>query len=156
MISISMRCGQSMYRFRVWPFYARGLSAVALVVGVCTGSAAADPIPVEVWCGGDDALTSHVCGKVQELLKSSPSFTMGRGSKPGTLVVLIPKNVKWKKVDDRTQVFYSVELSTVEGRQLGSSSGSCRDDNLTECAEQILKEAEAAADKMGQLARPDR
>lgn len=118
------------------------------MVGGCAGNSAADTIPVEVWRSGDDGLTFRLSEKLVEIFKSSSSFSMSLAKKPGTLVVTIPRNVDWKEVGDRTQVLYSVAFSTAEGRQLGSSTGSCWDDNLTECAEQILKESTAAAKKI--------
>jgi hypothetical protein len=136
-----------MYRPSAWPPHARELFVVAAVIGGCIGSPTASAVPLEVWRSGDDRLTVGLSEKLEEVLGSSPSFTMSFG-KPGTLVVTIPRNVDWKKVADRTQVFYSVVFSTVAGHQRGSSSGSCWDDNFAECAEQILKKSEAAAEEI--------
>jgi hypothetical protein len=103
---------------------------------------------VEVWCGGDDGLTTKLCDRLENGFKSSPDFHLSVGKKPGTLIVTIPSNVGWKLVDGRTQVLYTTEFATVDNQQLGSRVGSCWDDALSECANEIVKAAKNAAHKI--------
>ena len=75
-------------------------------------------------------------------------FALSSGGKAGTLVVTIPTNVDWRQVGKRTQVLYTVEFSSTEGRNLGVRKGSCWEDELEKCAAQIVQDAKKAARKM--------
>jgi hypothetical protein len=122
---------------------------VSLGVLACASSAApAKPTPVEVWCGGDDGLTSRLRDAVEGAFKSSPDFTLSWGKKSGTLVVTIPTNVAWEQVGKRTRVLYNVGCTSAEDQKLGSSTGKCWDDDLSNCATQILKDAKTVARKI--------
>jgi len=106
------------------------------------------PIPVEVWCGGDDGLTLTLRDAMENAFKSSPDFQLNSGKKPGTLVVTIPSNVKWKQIGGRTQILYSVEFTSIQDQKLGSSTGSCWDDKVASCALKILKDAKMPSAKI--------
>jgi hypothetical protein len=122
---------------------------VCLVVAACAmGTASAEPTLVEVWCGGDDALTIGLRNTLENAFRSSPDFSLSTGKKPGTLVVTIPTHVGWKQVGKRTQVFYSVELASADSKIISTSTGSCWDDVLSKCADQIVKKAKIAARKV--------
>lgn len=116
-----------------------------LVLGL---SASPKVTPVEVWCGGDDGLTTKLRDGLENSFKLSSAFRLSWGKKPGTLIVTIPSNVEWKLVDGRTQVLYTVEFTSVDNRHLGSRAGTCWDDTLSECANEIVKAAKSAADKI--------
>lgn len=103
---------------------------------------------VEVWCVGDDGLTTKLRDTLENRFKSSPDFHLSFGKKPGTLIVTIPTNVGWKLVDGRTQVLYTVEFASVENQHLGTREGSCWEDALSECANEIIKAAKNAAHKI--------
>lgn len=122
---------------------------VSLVVAACAmGAASGKPTLVEVWCGGDDALTLSLRDTLENAFKSSQDFSLGSGKKPGTLVVTIPTHVGWKHVHKRTQVLYSVEFSSADNKIFSTSTGSCWDDRLAKCAAQIVKEARIAVRKI--------
>ena len=95
--------------------------------------------PFEGWCGGDDDLTRRVCHAVDEALDASPDFVASDGKRWGTLLVTITENVRWKEIGNRTQVFYSVEFTSVDDKKLGSKKGSCWNDDFRICGAQILK-----------------
>jgi hypothetical protein len=104
------------------------------------------PIPVEVWRVGDDALTSSLRDAVESAIRTSSDLTLSNGKKPGTLVVTIPRHVNWKRVSGgRTQVTYAAQFSTVNARVIGRTTGSCQDDSLDTCAAQIIKAGRLAA-----------
>jgi sugar/nucleoside kinase (ribokinase family) len=103
---------------------------------------------VEVWCVGDDALTTKLRDTLENAFKSSSDFRLSAGGKPGTLTVTIPSNVEWKLVGERTQVFYTVNFSSADNRHLGSSAGSCWEDSLSKCASKIIRDAKTAALKI--------
>jgi hypothetical protein len=122
---------------------------VSLVVAACVmGAASGKPTLVEVWCGGDDALTHGLRNTLENAFKSSQDFSLSSGKKPGTLVVTIPTHVGWKQVGKRTQVLYRVEFSSADDKVFSTSTGSCWDDRLTKCATQIVKAARIAARKI--------
>ena len=99
---------------------------------------------VEVWGGGDDALTVRLRDALKEAFGSSADFHLSSGERPGTLVITLPSNVGWKLVGGRTQVLYTADFAS-EGQNLGGSKGSCWDDALAKCAAQIVKDAKIAA-----------
>ena len=106
----------------------------------------AKPIPVAVLCNGDDGLTARLCDAAKQAFSKSTDFTLEIANKPRILIVKIPANVKWKKVDGRTNVLYRVELSLTDKRDLGVSDGSCWEDRLNDCAAQIFSEARSATE----------
>lgn len=106
------------------------------------------PIPTAVLCNGDDGLTARLCDAVKEALRRSPDFTQDILHKPYILKVTIPTNVKWKRVDGKTRVLYSVEFSLAAEHDLGAAEGSCWDSKLKDCANQILADTRKAAAKI--------
>jgi hypothetical protein len=119
-----------------------------LLVAVATcgaDSASAKPTLVEFWHTGDDVLSQRLAEKVETAFKRSPDFMLSSGKKPGTLVVTIPTNVDWKQAGKRTRVLYKVEFESVDNKTSSRATGSCWDDNLQECAAQILRNAKIAA-----------
>jgi hypothetical protein len=124
--------------------------AVVLVVQSAAEAASTKPTLVEVWSGGDDSLTTGLRNVLENALKSSSDFVLSRGKKPGTLIVPIPTHVEWKRAGKRTEVFYTVEFTSVDNQPLGVSKGSCWDDVMTKCANKIVKDATAVAHKVHQ------
>ena len=108
----------------------------------------AEKTHIELWRVGDDGLTLRLADAIESSLKSSPTFSLSTGKKPGTLLLTIPTNVNWRKVGNRTQVLYRVEYSTAGGKRLGASTGSCWDDGFNICAKKIVNDAEVAARTM--------
>ena len=106
--------------------------------------------PVEVWCGGDDALTQRVCEATVNSFAASSDFDLvdADEKKPGTLVVTVTENVDWKEIGQRTKVSYKVAFTSLEDKKLGSAKGSCWDDDFAKCGAQIMKRATAVARKL--------
>lgn len=141
---------QSKDRMQIIFRWTRLFGVVAVLLGVVMSeihAASAEPILVEVWSGGDDGLTSRLRDALENAFKSSPDFALSSGKKPGTLVVTIPTNVGWRSIGKRTQVRYTVELSSAENRRIRTSTGSCWDDGLAKCAAQIVSDARTAMHK---------
>ena len=123
--------------------------AVALFVAPCVAQGnRTKPIPVEVWCGGDDGLTMRLRDTLENAVKLSPYFSLSSGKIPGTLVVTIPTNVGWEQFGGRVRVFYSVEFASADDQFIGKITGACWDDKLTICAAQIIKNAKVASRKV--------
>jgi len=129
---------------------ARLLVVVAALSGgaiSAVNAASAEPVLVEVWCGSDDGLTLRLRDTLEGAFKSSPDFALSNGGKPGTLVVTIPTNVRWKQIGKQTQVYYAVKFSSADNRKIGTSTGSCWDGDLQKCAARIVRNARAAVRK---------
>jgi hypothetical protein len=103
---------------------------------------------VEVWCVGDDQLTHKLRDSLEDKFKTSAGFQMSYGKRPGTLVVSIPTNVPWKKEGTRTRVLYTINFTSTDGLNLGSSRGSCLDDDIDKCTIRIVSDAKRAARKI--------
>lgn len=101
--------------------------------------------PIELWVSGDDALTTELADALEKAFKSSKDFIMSNEKLPGTLIVSIPTHVQFEHFGSRTKVFYTVEFSTIHNEKIGTSTGSCMDNNLSECTSKILIEAKAAS-----------
>jgi hypothetical protein len=104
--------------------------------------------PVEVWCGGDDGLTQGVCHALESAFASTADFVTSSGKRPGTLVVTIPYNVSSKESGKRTRVSYTVEFTSSNDKKLRTRKGSCWEDDLATCANQIVAQARIAARKL--------
>jgi hypothetical protein len=130
------------------------MTALFIAAVVCDSWATQAPTPVEVWRGGDDGLTLRLADAVVKAFKASPDFELSTGKRPGTLIVLIPTHVNWKRLGwrpfgRRTQIFYTVEFKMIVqlGERVGSIDsvrtvrGSCRDDRMADCASEIVKSA---------------
>jgi hypothetical protein len=111
-------------------------------------SASETKILFEVSCGGDDNLTRGVCIAVEKALESSEHFAWNTDAKKGALVVIIPTNVHWKELNQRTRVFYKVEFTSSEGKKISKDKGSCWEDELATCSSQIVKESIIAGRKL--------
>lgn len=105
--------------------------------------------PVDVRCDGDDGLTQRVCAAVQNGFKSSQDFTLTSADEPGMLVVRIPTNVDWKQMGKRTKVLYKIEFTTANDQKIAASKGSCWEDAISKCVDQIVEKAKIATRKMG-------
>lgn len=104
-----------------------------------------NPIPIEVWRGGDDGLTLRLADALENAFKASPHFILSSGRKKGTLVVRIPTHVGWKQIGKRTRVLYNVEFASADDQNVGGSTGSCWEDALTQCAAEVVNKAGIAA-----------
>ena len=99
------------------------------------------PTPIEVWSGGDDALTIKLRDALENTFKTSADFRASSGKKLGTLIVTIPSNVNWQNVGRHTRILYIVEFTSSDNRKLGVSKGSCLDNEIEKCAMQVVKDA---------------
>ena len=121
------------------------LFGIVLIASSTLCAESAKPMPVEVWTGGDDGLTQRLRFELENKFKSSPEFALSSGKKPGTLIVTIPTHVAWTAKGARAHVQYKVEFSSADGNGIGKSSGSCWEEKLSDCADQIYRGAQKAA-----------
>ena len=103
---------------------------------------------VEFWHTGDDGLSQKLADRVERAFERSPDFSLSTGQQVGAMIVRIPTNVDWKQVGKRTRVLYQVEFASTDNQIVSKMKGACWDDNLSECADQILKAAKTAAHKV--------
>lgn len=126
-------------------------AVLALTLTVCgTGAAADAPMPVELWRGGDDGLTQKLYVALENAFTSSADFTLTGEGTAGTLVVMIPTHVEWRRRLWRTRIIYTVEFRTKDDQLIGLSKGSCWEGSVKKCAKQVLKDAKIAAAKVPQ------
>lgn len=120
-----------------------------LILGSAAVSACAAPsssvgrTSVEIRRGGDDGLTVRFADALEAAFRRAPGFSLGSGKVADTLIVTIPSNVTWKQTGDRTQVNYSIMFSTIDSQPVGSSSGTCWEDQLQQCIDHVLEDAKA-------------
>ena len=125
------------------------LITAATITTACVGAPSlAKPVPVEVWRGGDDGLTSRFADALEGAFRGSSAFVLSVGKKPGTLIITIPSNVGWKQIGSRTEVHYSVTFTGTSSQAFGASKGACWEDQLSKCAVHVLKDAEVVRAKM--------
>jgi hypothetical protein len=119
-----------------------GLGLLVVLYGCSTWPVRSLPLLVEVRRGGDDGLTLRLADAVETAFRCSRKFILSDGRHPGALIVTIPTNVEWRRIDNRTRLTYSVEFTGKVSRRIGARTGACWEDELSECANQVLREAE--------------
>lgn len=115
----------------------------AAVSACAARSSSVGQTPVEIRRGGDDGLAVRFADALEAAFRGAPEFSLGSDKVPGTLIVTIPSNVTWKQVGDRTQVNYSIQFTTIDSQPVGSSSGTCWEDQLQQCIDHVLEDAKA-------------
>ena len=96
------------------------------------------PAPVEVWCGGDDGLTSKVCDATEQAFRAAQDFPLRKADETAKYKVVIATNVDWKKVRGRLQILYAIELRNMDDKEIGRFKGSCWESKVQACGTQIL------------------
>jgi hypothetical protein len=111
------------------------------LVGMQDRNSLHEPKPAIVLCDGDDGLTSRFCDAVENAFRRSPDFKLKTQLTPSILKVTIPTNLHWKRVGGKTQAIYAIEFSSADDQKIGDANGSCREDQLNICANQVLRRA---------------
>ena len=96
-------------------------------------------ISVDVTYTGNDALTKSLEKELRTQVSHSRDFLMSSGQR-SELKLLIPEDVKLKKISNHSQVSYKVNFISQQ-KTLSVSSGSCWQDQIYECADQVLRDA---------------
>jgi len=119
-----------------------GLFQFINVVG-CTKNLSSDSkkIPVMLFVGGDDSLTLKLANALEKEFGSSKNFTINNDETPETLIVTIPTHLEWKKIEERIRAYYIIKFSSVYNQILLISAGSCFEDDMLECVNKIIKDA---------------
>jgi hypothetical protein len=127
------------------------MRALAIVIlALCSGcstvvapSVANDVVPVEVLTGGDDGLTQRLADAICSEFERSAHFTLIPAAGSETLRITIPTHVDWEQVSGRTRVTFRLKLER-GGRNLRANGGRCWEEDLRECAHQVLGAATLA------------
>lgn len=120
------------------------LAVVFLFVALeCIGqtTSKAKPSPVEVFCGGDDGLTSRLCEASEQAFNATSDLPLATVDQHAVYKVVIPTNVDWKQVGSRTKVLYTVEVLKIDDEKVGTFKGSCWDPGIRRCGTQIVDRA---------------
>jgi hypothetical protein len=110
-------------------------------VTACAEDTATGRIPVQVWRGGDDGLTLRLDDAIEDAFKASSDFVLSSTSGTNAMKVVIPTNVPARRVGSHLEAHFHVEFKSIDDEVLGVSDGTCWDDALAVCADQILKDA---------------
>ena len=94
--------------------------------------------PVEVWCGGDDGLTSRLRDASEQAFNIASDLPLATKNRHAVYKVVIPTNVDWKQVGSRTKVFYKIEVLKMDDKRVGTFKGSCWDSDIRRCGTQIV------------------
>jgi hypothetical protein len=80
---------------------------------------------------------------IQRVIAEDPNFAAS--PQAGALHVLIPANVRWERAGQRTRVFSPIEFrfSASDSSPARTQNVSCWDDELGDCARQVLDAARA-------------
>lgn len=120
------------------------LTALCLTIAAAPVSAREPPVPIEIYTGGDDALTQQLREAIEERLRSSGRFAPGPASSdPRVLKMFIPTHADWERVGNRIRVRYQLEFRR-DGEAFGFFSGTCWENELQACARQALFATTAA------------
>ena len=97
------------------------------------------PISVDITRQGNDVLTKSLADALTRNISHSIDFTMG-SNQQSDLQLVITENVKVKKIANHVQLSYKVSFMSRQ-KILSVSVGSCWQEQMSECAEQILRDA---------------
>ena len=97
------------------------------------------PTPVLILVDGDDGLTQRLGDAVKHKFKASAGFSASTAETPDTLIVTIPTNVHWQRIGGRTKLLNKVDFTFGHGNAITTKDGVCWEDQLTNCADQVLK-----------------
>lgn len=97
------------------------------------------PISVEIVRASSDPLSASLETALKQNITHSMDFVLGRDAK-SELELVIAEPLKAKKLANNIQVTYKVNFSSRQ-KMLNVSSGSCWQEQMSECAEQILRDA---------------
>jgi hypothetical protein len=100
-------------------------------------------VPVELWTGGDDALTQRFAAAVRGAIAASATFDSAAAGQ-GKLRMEIPTHLYWQKAQERIHFQYVVILVASDGRYVGNSIGGCWESDMDDCANRVVADASAA------------
>ena len=135
-------------------------SAVAVAIAIAAvieGCSPSSPrvVPVEMWVSGDDGLTQRFEIELRAALAESGRFSLiktlaTRGDANGEqrLVLTIAHGLRRTSAEDAGPYAYSIEFTDAAGKLIGESNDLCLEANLSPCIAHVLRDAEAAADRL--------
>jgi len=102
-------------------------------------NAFAKTLSVDITYSGNDALTKSLETELKIKVSHSKDFTFGK-SQRSDLQLLIIDDVNVKKIANHNQVSYKVSFISQQ-KLISVSAGSCWQEQIYECADQILRDA---------------
>ena len=129
-------------------------STVFLACALATGrsASAVAPTSIELWCRGDDGLTLRFRDAIESAFRGTSGFTLAVGNEartPRTLVVTIVDHLSWEHVGEKTQVSYTIAFEGPNAQSLGTSAGSCWEDEMSSCVRRAVNATKRAAKRIG-------
>jgi hypothetical protein len=96
-------------------------------------------ISVDISYTGNDPLTSSLEKELRTKISHSRDFTMSSNQR-SELQLLVAEDIKLKKIANHMQISYKVSFVSQQ-KVLSISAGSCWQEQMSDCAEQILRDA---------------
>jgi hypothetical protein len=148
-------------------------------IGVYAQSESSDSkkTPVILITGGDDGLTSRFVDALEKAFHASQNFTIDDTcEKQETLLVTIPTHLKWEELGEKIKVYYIVKISSIynetpsggttnacsenllhaafrnSAADLLISTGSCFENDMSECVDKVIKDANAVVSEANMIA----
>jgi hypothetical protein len=107
---------------------------VSTFLSACSSTAGVHrPMLVEVWKGGDDALTNRFAAALEQEFREDRRFRLTEGGKTKMLKVTIVTGLRREMRDGKVEAHYLVEVAPLAGAT-HLSTGSCFEDSLQTCA----------------------
>lgn len=120
----------------------------ALIVGVCTCAAAAEPRPVRVY-GYQDELSAEFARGLTLALTVADGFTRAPEQQPANqLSLVLGQNIVPVSADP-SKIRYDIEFRNSDGISLGFISGMCTKAKFAGCFTRIVMRAQQIAAAMG-------
>ncbi len=143
--------------------YSRMLKKFIKALGVAAGFAAllensacaeapmrSRPVSVDVRVNADDGLSQRFGAALEAAFRRSGSFVWAKNGEPVDLVVTVPSNLEVNV----GRAAFVVEFSGSGNQALGATKGSCLESNLTQCVDQVLRDAGIAVHRTAPLSGP--
>jgi hypothetical protein len=126
----------------------------AIVIPACASQTNGPPrISVALAPGYDIGTDLKLMEAVGRAFRQSPDFDVVVGSTPWALFVNQLANTELERIGGRERARYSIGFYDTSNQQVGAARGECWMDNLSECAVEIVKEAQMVGPRALSLPR---
>lgn len=83
-------------------------------------------------------MTSRLRDASEQAFNASSDLPLAIKDRHAVYKVVIPTNVDWKQVGNRTKVIYTIVVMKMDDRKVGTFKGSCWDSDFRRCGTQVV------------------
>jgi hypothetical protein len=113
--------------------------ALLLCINFSSGAYShSNSISIEISRNGTDMLTKSLEDALRSRISHSMDFNLNPGDRSALNIVIV-ESLKVKKIANHNQASYKVNFVSRQ-KIMGSSTGSCWEDQIHECADRILND----------------